>query len=166
MHAFMCSIEMTWGSPENAGVTFPEFILYLRLFWQLAGAGLTATQVILSRHGADLSQREARYLVKEIIPSLWGKLTPSPNSSKWGSNSTAGWSVTMSQPWRVTAVGVSWGWKDWVEAQKKSGLWTIRVSVKLCPNSIGTLSEQIGRWGYQVQASLGWFLWKKKAKEA
>lgn len=76
MNAFMCSIEMTWGSPANAGVTFPEFILYLRLFWQLAGAGLTTAQVIVPRHGAYLSQREARYLVKEIISPLWGKVAP------------------------------------------------------------------------------------------
>lgn len=98
-------------------------------------------------------------------PPLWGKIAPSPISSKWGSNSNVGWSVTMLQPWRVTTVGC-WGWKDWVEAQKKSLLWANRVSIKLCPNIIGTLSEQIGRWGHPVQASLGWFLWKKKAKEA
>lgn len=33
-------------------------------------------------------------------PPSWGKIAPSPNSSKWGS-----WSVVMSQPWRATAVG-------------------------------------------------------------
>lgn len=84
MNAFVCPIEMTRGSPANAGVTFPELILYLRLFWQLAGAGLTATQVIVPRHGTHLSQREARYLVKEIIPCYEEKLPPLPIAANEG----------------------------------------------------------------------------------